>query len=426
MLMNRWVTVWCVVVAWSLYGCGEDLGGQLEYVGTLQIEEGLDQNVATIDHEVPHISTVPANRGELIHLAVRERVDEKNRGGPHQKVVLFTHGATVPTPPGIELRVDHYDWARRLAKSGFDVFMMDHQGMGLSSRPKMNDPCNTEPARQSELVPSPLPAACAVPYKFQLTNAKSDWDELDTVVNYIRAYRNVEKVALVSYSQGSFRVGPYVVQHPDKVESVLFFAPIFNAAGRASKPGTRFDSPVVLPVSSPAAQFGFPMTVTTKARLASAWERELACDGQQEEGVYDDVWAANMEQDPVGATWGPLQADGTPEGRIRVRNQFLWGWNNTTAAYDNTLGGSVPVLIIYGELDTQVSAAPFSPTALYSAIPGANKMMFKVACAGHFMMWERQRRVLQHISKEWLKLGSVEDFESGSFYVDNEGDVYAQ
>jgi pimeloyl-ACP methyl ester carboxylesterase len=149
-----------------------------------------------------------------------------------------------------------------------------------------------------------------------------------------------------------------------------------------------------------------------------------------------------MENDTLGRTWGGISPMET-EGVMRVRNPYLWGWNNTTVkqlvppfSLDEpvVLGGTVPVLIIYGELDTQVQPQPppppplppppsFSVTALYDAIPGSSKLSFKVACSGHFMAWEGQRRVLHHISKQWLKRGSVEGFTTGRFFVDTEGNI---
>ena len=91
--------------------------------------------VLTIDHLVPHVSTVPANAGDLVNLFVRERVRECVResdggcdNGP-RKAVLMIHGASVSVLPGMDLRHDHYDWALWLAQAGgFDVFMLDFQG----------------------------------------------------------------------------------------------------------------------------------------------------------------------------------------------------------------------------------------------------------------------------------------------------------
>ncbi len=336
--MNR--TLWRGVLAWILFGFGTGsqfelaIAGQIECVQDTPVQD--TPNVLTCDHRVPHKSTVPANKDELVELFVRERVKDSGKEPP--KVVLMIHGLSVPVLAGFELRTDHYDWALWLAQAGgFDVFMLDFQGSVRSPRPMMDDPCNVNPAQRSILIPNPLsdpfqcPSQTEASYPFQLINSKSDWDELDTVVDYIRNLRGVDKVALVSWSQGSFRVGPYAIQHPDKVESVLFFAPIFNPGGRASKAGTRFDSPAALPVSSPPAQFGFPMNLTTRTALMNSWGIELGCEGQREEGIQDFVWSSIMDNDTIGRNWGPVLPDASVEGVMRVRNPFLWGWTEPSA-----------------------------------------------------------------------------------------------
>lgn len=332
-------------------------------------------------------------------------------------MVLIVHGASVPVLPGFDLSSPSYDWALWLAQSGgFDVFMLDFQGSGLSPRPKMDDPCNVPTAQQqSILIPNPLSATCPVSYPFQLINSRSDWDELDAVVDYIRALRRVEKVALVSWSQGSLRVGPYAVQHPDKVESLLLFAPIYNPAGRAGGGPDGLDPPVPLP------QSGTPMTVRTQEGFlngVNGWNPEIKCEGQVEDGIQDVVWNAIMENDAIGRTWGP------PDGVMRVRSPFLWGWNATTASRL-----SVPALIIVGKLDLVVRQFPDFPNSvvdLYETIPHSHKLLFEVECAGHYMVWERQRRVLHHISKEWLRQGAVAGFASGRFSVDTEGMIHRE
>lgn len=42
------------------------------------------------------------------------------------------------------------------------------------------------------------------------------------------------------------------------------------------------------------------------------------------------------------------------------------------------------------------------------------------------MNWESQRWVLHHISKQLLKHGAVEGFTNGRFFVDTEGNLFAQ
>jgi hypothetical protein len=106
----------------------------------------------------------------------------------------------------------------------------------------MDDACNANPAQQNLLIPSPLPASCSPVYTYQLNNSQSDWDELNTVIDFIKSqHPDVGKVALIGWSAAAFQIGPYTLQlqqHADKVESVLFNAPVFPPNGRPSAPAT--------------------------------------------------------------------------------------------------------------------------------------------------------------------------------------------
>ncbi|MEU6323742.1 hypothetical protein [Streptomyces sp. NPDC047009] len=109
------------------------------------------------------------------------------------------------------------------------------------------------------------------------------------------------------------------------------------------------------------------------------------------------------------------------------------GWNDETVPHENptgtpVLGDRVPVLIVYGELDTQAnspSSLPavmrFSVPALYEAIKGPKKLMFCFAGSGHSMVWERSAEALQHMSKQWLQHAKVEGLTSGSYFRDPDG-----
>jgi pimeloyl-ACP methyl ester carboxylesterase len=387
------------------------------FFGPSSLSADQGAKILTIDHLVPHVSTVPANAGDTVNLFVRERVRSDRLDENPRKAVLMIHGASVPVLPGMDLAHDDYSWARWLAQAGgLDVFMLDFQGSGQSPRPKMDDPCNAPAADQARaLIPNPLSASCPPSYPFQLINSQSDWDELDAVVDYIRRIRGVDKVALVSWSQGSFRAGPYAVQHPEKVESLLFYSPIFNPAGRAGTGPDGFGAPI------PLNQPGTPMTLRTRGDLMRLWEPEIKCEGQVEEGILDVIWGAIMESDPIGRTWGLPPAGApegsAPEGVMRVRSNVipLWGWNPATAHRI-----TVPVLIIAGEFDLGGGGVQDFPR-LYNEIPHPHKLWFKVQCAGHSMVWERQRKVLHHISKEWLKQGTIAGYTEGKFCVDNDG-----
>lgn len=379
-------------------------------------------NVLTIDHAVSHISTVPANRGELVQLFVRERVrsdiDERPR-----PAVLMIHGRSVPILAGMELRHEDYDWAGWLARSGgFDVFMLDFQGSGRSPRPMMDDPCNVPLVQQEQLlIPNPLSATCAPSYAFTLNTVGSDLDELDRVVDYIRDLRGVEKVHLIGWSAGSFRIGPYAVRHPQKVATLLFFAPIFNAGVHPPPPPVPTTNP-----PSPLPRPGTPMTVETRATFVSGWNADAMralesgrCDDPREPGIQDIAWAATMENDELGRTWGPPPAgapEGSPpQGLMRVRQVVQWGWNPEVASQLE-----VPTLIIWGEFDRPANARQ-DVAELYDLVRNENKLRFTVQCGGHTMQWDRQRGIVHQFSKEWIKHGRVSGFDRGEFFVDTEG-----
>lgn len=402
-----------------IVGCGSEptlvqrAGGASDAVLLVEGRHDGPGNVMTVDHAVSHTSTVAANAKEQVDLFVRERV-RSDRTDHQREAVLMIHGRSIPVLAAAELRHEDYDWAGWLAQAGgFDVFMLDFQGSGRSPRPKMDDPCNAPTAQQGILIPNPLSATCAHSYPFTLNTSGTDLDELDRVVDYIRDLRGVEKVHLIAWSAGSFRAGPYAAQHPGKVASLLFLAPIFNVNFRGPPP-----------IADPT-----PMTLGTRADVFAGdgrvlgWDVEVKCEGQRAPGIQDIVWAAIMENDDLGRTWGPPPANAppgsAPEGVMRVRQSVngLNVWNASVAAQI-----TVPTLIVRGELDTGQGGLQHV-AELYGLVQNDNKLRFTVECTGHYMPWESQRSVLHQISKEWIKHGRVSGFDHGEFYVDRTGKV---
>ncbi|MFF8379373.1 alpha/beta fold hydrolase [Streptomyces sp. NPDC015661] len=367
--------------------------------------------IVTTDHQVTHKSTVPANKDEIVKLFVRER--NGTPPGGTRKPVLMLHGRSVPVLAGFDLQYKSYSWAEELAKAGYDVFMMDLQGSGLSPRPKMDDPHNVNPAQQHLLTPRPPGFVPGPPtYPYQLTNSNSDRDELNTVVKFVLKECGTAKLAFVGWSAAAFHMGPYAINNPDKVESLFLLAPIFPANGSSTPP-------------SPLPQPGFPTFIGGKAGFVKALDNETHCVDQREPGITDVAWEAIMKCDPVGSAWGP------PTGFNRIRNFVRWGWNKTTAPQGGVLGGSVPVLIVYGDSDAQANTSPpsadpelnFSVPELYDAIAGPHKLMVKLACAGHSLVWETQHRNLHHLSKHWLKHLKVDGKTQGVFDMDTDGNL---
>ena len=350
-----------------------------------------------INRFIPHVSTVPATQGQQVRLFLHERVATEPACRT-MGVVLFIHGGTIPSAVDFDLPYQNYSWMKRFAAQGFDTFSVDHTGYGLSPRPMMDDPCNTDPSQQGILIPNPLPAPCSASYGFQLTTSQSDWDEIDTAVDYIRNLRGVDKVSLVGWSGGGPRGGGYAYLHPEKVDKLFLYAPGYSA-----------DSPTEPPPLIP--QPGFPMSLQTRSTLYNdRWDPQVGCAGQFDPRIREYIWPEAMSYDVLGQAWGP------PEGVQRIRTGASWGCNSGSAA-----GVSAPTAIIVGEFDSLVP----STLQLYQDIGARYRMHITVPCGSHFLVWEHNHDILIEAASQWLRTGSVGGQTSGRFILDRNSELRA-
>jgi pimeloyl-ACP methyl ester carboxylesterase len=359
------ITIWLLLV---LSGCG------------------MLNGVRTIDHSVPHISTVPANKGEQVEIFVREKVisgdDQKAR-----PVVLMVHGGTFPSTLAFDVEHETYSWMAYLARAGFDVFAMDMTGYGKSAHPMMDDPCNVNPALQKTLIPKTLNEVCKPPYPFQLANRQSEHDELDRVIEYIRGLRGVDKINLLGWSGGGYRIGTYTSEHPEKVEKLVIFA----SSNYLRK------NPSAAPASLPAP--GFPITIQSRELAEKErWFPFAKCPDQIEPGMPDRIWELSKEYDPLGMTWGP--------GVMRAPTRTYWGWNTEEAKRIK-----VPTLIMLGEFD----GLNASNKELYEDLGTDNKVFLSIPCGSHFLVWEKNHDALHEASHQWLVNGTFNGAKRGEF-----------
>jgi pimeloyl-ACP methyl ester carboxylesterase len=259
----------------------------------------------------------------------------------------------------------------------------------------MDDPCNLDPKQQALLVPRTLKAPCANPYPFQLVNSDSETADIDAVVDYIRKLRGVSKVTLIGWSGGGIRTGTYTSRHQDKVDKLVIWSS--SNYSRANPD----DPPAALPVS------GTPMTMQIREiGIDRRWLANVKCESQVEPGMPDIIAALNVEHDRLASQWGP--------GGLRAPTRTYWGWNAKGAGRI-----TVPTLIIAGEQDRLHK----SNTELFDDLGASKKVFVSVACATHFMNWERQRKILHRASLQWLGETAIEGVSAGRFKADPEGHI---
>jgi hypothetical protein len=140
------------------------------------------------------------------------------------------------------------------------------------------------------------------------------------------------------------------------------------------------------------------MTKQSRADFDALWNGQLGCPNQYEPEIRESVWAAMLESDPVGATWGT--------GVRRAPRVTTWGWSTETASQQRT-----PALLIAPETDGQVS--PARVVELYEDLGSEKKVLVHLACSSHNAMWETNRDELFAASLEWLQSGTVQGLATG-------------
>jgi pimeloyl-ACP methyl ester carboxylesterase len=238
----------------------------------------------------------------------------------------------------------------------------------------MDDPCNTSPDAQTKyLVPNPLPAPCAPRYPHSFGSFATDWDEIDTVVAFIRSLRGDRalKVNLVGWSRGGMRVIGYAARRADNVDKVVALAP------------TRFPPVAGVP--------NYPMNMTDERDVFADWDRQIDsrnCPQQVDPSIRRALWRPTIALDHLGRGWGA-------SGVRRSPPFSAFGWTAD-------LPGRVraPTLVIRGALDDQ--APEHATRALCDAL-GGPKDYLTVSCASHELVYERQHMQVLRASAAWLR-----------------------
>ncbi len=339
----------------------------------------------SIDHYVRVKSTAPAMSGQFAQIYVRERVVERNVLRGSSGVVLFVHGAGTPAEVAFDVPYGDYSWMAYLANAGFDVFSMDMEGYGRSTRPTVeNDPCNLSRAQQAQFVPMLIAAPCAASFQGSPTTIASDWNDIGAVVDYVRALRHVDKVNLAGWSQGGPRAGGFTAQHPERVERLVLLAPAYARSGPDTQPAPRAETVV--------------FNTQSRKDFDTNWDRQVGCEGQYDKDVSRSVWSEMLASDPVGSTWG--------DGVRRAPTVPSWGFNRNVVSKMRT-----PTLMVSGAHDKQVPQARVRE--YYEDLGAPERVFVDLACSSHNAMWEKNHQLLFEASLEWFQRGTVNGAKTG-------------
>jgi pimeloyl-ACP methyl ester carboxylesterase len=242
----------------------------------------------------------------------------------------------------------------------------------------------------------PLKATCAPSYGFGISTIQTEWNQIDAVVDHLRHIRGQPRIDIVGWSAGGPRVGGYVSAHGNKINRVVLYAP----------------SPTIPGLSIPDKPSpGNPLYIQTRDTLMRGrWAADEKCAGQVDPGIRAQVWQTTMDWDRMGQAWG------TPgEGVMRSPPLTDFGWSPEMAHKVTN-----PTLVVVGEFDRLTERK-----TVYEQLGSDQKVFMRVACASHFMVWEKQHLVLQRMTQEWLEHGTALGRSTGELEADKDGTVTA-
>jgi pimeloyl-ACP methyl ester carboxylesterase len=97
---------------------------------------------------------------------------------------------------------------------------------------------------------------------------------------------------------------------------------------------------------------------------------------------------------------------------MRAPNRMNFGWRSSLAQI------KAPTLVLLGEFDNYAKRLD-----AWRGLRTGHKMFIKVACASHFMQFERGRHLLYRAAAEWMQTGAFAGQSSGEFRANSAGEL---
>jgi pimeloyl-ACP methyl ester carboxylesterase len=298
-------------------------------------------------------TTIPATDPGIEIFVRNKRLADISEFGP-ERTLLFVHGATYPASTTFDLALDGMSWMDYIARSGYDVYLLDLRGYGRSTRPK-------------EMAETPEANA-------PIVRGDTAIKDINSVVDYILKRRNIARLNLMGWSWGTTLMATYSTVHADKVERLILYAPVWIRQTPSlvqTGPGPLGAYRTVTQEMAKQRWYtGVPDEKKT-ALIPPGWFQAWA----------DATWAT----DPEGAKASPATIR-APNGVVADGRDFF----GAGKPYYDPAKVIIPTLLVDAEWDRD--APPYMAQTLFPLlINSPNKRYVELSEGTHTIMMEKNR-----------------------------------
>ena len=289
-----------------------------------------------------------AKKGAVSLAMYRKRATAPAAGQPALPVLLLVHGSSLSARTSYDLAVpgaEEYSMMNVFARYGYDVWTMDHENYGKSSRTSTN------------------------------SDIASGAEDLKAGVDLIARETGRNKVHMFGESSGGLRAGVFAMTHPDKIDRLVLAAFTYKGEG----------SPTL---AKRAEQLGYYRTHNTRLR-----DREMI------HSIYT--------RDKAGTTDTSI-ADVVADLELKFGDQVPTGtYLDMTANLPVVDPAKVlaPVLLLRGEYDGIATIDDLSE--FYKKLPTGDRQFIILPGAAHSLITNVNRKQTFHTVHAFLSMPAV-------------------
>jgi alpha-beta hydrolase superfamily lysophospholipase len=286
-----------------------------------------------------------AHKGSVSLAMYRKRATAPSPTQPPLPVLFLVHGSSLSARTSYDLTVpgrEEYSMMNTFARFGFDVWTMDHENYGKSSRTSTN------------------------------SDIASGAEDLKAGIDLVLHETRAQKVHLFGESSGGLRAGVFAMQHPETVDRLVLAAFTYKGEG----------SPTL---AKRAEQLDYYRTHNSRLR-----DREMI------HGIYT--------RDKAGTT-DPAIADVVADMELKFGDQVPTGTYLDMTAHLPVVDPArvhAPVLLLRGEYDGIATIDDLSQ--FYKALPTGDRQFIILPGAAHSLITNMNRAQTMHTVRAFLSM----------------------